>query len=135
MARPALVGCAGDSCPGSVSAAGALLPDADLFDPFGAPATLHSRVGDQAAVVVLYRGAWCPCCNITLRTYQSVLLPELIRRARRRTSGDALVMVEGLTCCPHSARCWPRLKACSVLGPADEPCPLTAIFARAQYSA
>jgi peroxiredoxin len=38
-------------------------------------------------VVVLYRGAWCPYCNITLRTYQSELLPELTRR------GVALVAI------------------------------------------
>ena len=46
--------------PERIVAVGALLPDADLLDPFGAPATLHDRVGDQAAVVVLYRGGWCP---------------------------------------------------------------------------
>jgi peroxiredoxin len=37
--------------------------------------------------VVLYRGAWCPYCNITLRTYQSELVPELSRR------GVALVAI------------------------------------------
>jgi peroxiredoxin len=66
--------------PEGIIAVGALLPDADLLDPFGAPTTLYSAIGDQVAVVVLYRGAWCPYCNITLRTYQSELLPELIRR-------------------------------------------------------
>ena len=67
--------------PDGVIAVGALLPDADLLDPFGAPATLHDAIGDQPAVVVLYRGAWCPYCNIALRIYQSELLPELTRRA------------------------------------------------------
>jgi peroxiredoxin len=48
---------------------------------------LHDAIGDRPAVVVLYRGAWCPYCNITLRTYQSELLPELTRR------GVALVAI------------------------------------------
>ncbi|MGH7746034.1 MAG: hypothetical protein ACREQ5_14860, partial [Candidatus Dormibacteria bacterium] len=29
---------------------------------------------------VFYRGAWCPYCNIALRTYQAALVPELARR-------------------------------------------------------
>jgi len=41
---------------------------------------LQDAIGDQRAVVVLYRGAWCPCCAITVRTYQFELLPELTRR-------------------------------------------------------
>jgi peroxiredoxin len=28
-------------------------------------------------VLVFYRGQWCPYCNLTLRTYQQELLPEL----------------------------------------------------------
>ena len=61
--------------PDEVIASGALLPDADLFDPLGAPGMLQDAIGDQPAVVVLYRGAWCPCCTITVRTYQSELPP------------------------------------------------------------
>ncbi len=30
---------------------------------------------------MLYRGAWCPYCSITLKTYQAELLPELAKRA------------------------------------------------------
>jgi peroxiredoxin len=67
--------------------AGATLPDADLLDPHGAATTLHQALGDQVAVVVFYRGAWCPYCNIALNTYQAALLPELARR------GVALVAV------------------------------------------
>ena len=66
--------------PDGVIASGALLPDAGLFDPPGTPGMLQDAIGDQRAVVVLYRGAWCPCCAITLRTYQFELLPELTRR-------------------------------------------------------
>jgi peroxiredoxin len=31
-------------------------------------------------VLVFYRGAWCPFCNVTLRAYQELLLPELAAR-------------------------------------------------------
>jgi peroxiredoxin len=73
--------------PKGIIAAGAMLSDADLLDPFGSPASLYGAVGNQPAVVVLYRGAWCPYCNITVRTYQSELLPELTLR------GVALVAI------------------------------------------
>ena len=66
--------------PDGVIASDALLPDADLFEPLGAPGMLQDAIGDQRAVVVLYRGAWCPCCTITVRTCQSELPPELTRR-------------------------------------------------------
>jgi peroxiredoxin len=35
---------------------------------------------DRPAVLVLYRGAWCPFCNSALRTYQRELVPELAAR-------------------------------------------------------
>jgi peroxiredoxin len=66
--------------PDGVIASGSLLPGADLFDPLGAPGMLQDAIGDQRAVVVLYREAWCPWCTITVWTYQSGLLPELTRR-------------------------------------------------------
>jgi peroxiredoxin len=66
--------------PDGVIASGALLPDADLFDPLGTPGMLQDAIRDQRAVVVLYREAWCPCCTITVWTYQFELLPELTRR-------------------------------------------------------
>jgi alkyl hydroperoxide reductase subunit AhpC len=31
-------------------------------------------------VIVFYRGAWCPYCNIALRTYQAQLVPALAER-------------------------------------------------------
>ncbi|HEX4217962.1 MAG TPA: peroxiredoxin-like family protein [Acidimicrobiales bacterium] len=60
--------------------AGATLPDADLLDPHGMATTLYQALGDQVAVVVFYRGVWCPYCNIALNTYQAELVPELARR-------------------------------------------------------
>ncbi|MFJ7211596.1 peroxiredoxin-like family protein [Amycolatopsis sp. NPDC098790] len=51
------------------------LPAAD-----GAPTSLGDLVADGPAVLVFYRGQWCPYCNLTLRTYQQELLPELTAR-------------------------------------------------------
>ncbi len=70
---------AGDSPEGVINV-GTTLPDADLLDPYGASTTLYKSVGDQLSVVVFYRGAWCPYCNIALNSYQSELVPELARR-------------------------------------------------------
>jgi peroxiredoxin len=73
---------AGDSPEGVINV-GTTLPDADLLDPYGASTTLYKSVGDQLSVVVFYRGAWCPYCNIALNSYQSELVPELARRGVR----------------------------------------------------
>ncbi|WP_290055764.1 peroxiredoxin-like family protein [Amycolatopsis solani] len=58
------------------------LPGAD-----GVPVSLGALVADGPAVLVFYRGQWCPYCNLTLRTYQRELLPELGR------SGASLVAI------------------------------------------
>jgi peroxiredoxin len=55
----------------------------DELAPFALPdATGHARTLDELtaggpAVVVFYRGGWCPYCNVALRTYQRDLLPHL----------------------------------------------------------
>jgi peroxiredoxin len=59
---------------------GTPIPDAELLDVHGSTTTLHAAIAGRAAVVVLYRGAWCPYCNLTLRTYQQGLLPHLAER-------------------------------------------------------
>lgn len=66
--------------PDGVIPAGATLPDAELLDAHGVPTTLYRALGDQLAIVVFYRGTWCPYCNIALNTYQAELLPELTAR-------------------------------------------------------
>lgn len=66
--------------PGGIIAVGSTLDDADLLDPQGVATTLYQTLGDRPAVLVFYRGAWCPYCNITLSTYQRELLPQLNRR-------------------------------------------------------
>jgi peroxiredoxin len=66
--------------PDGVLTPGTAMPDAELLDTEGKPTTLGQARGDGASVVVLYRGAWCPFCNVTLKTYQEHLVPELASR-------------------------------------------------------
>jgi peroxiredoxin len=73
--------------PAGVGAPGAIMPDGQLLDVHGEPTTLAEAIGGRSAVVVLYRGAWCPYCNLALRAYQEVLVPQLARR------GIALVAI------------------------------------------
>ena len=58
-------------------AAGAEVLDAALLRATGAPTTLAEVLAGSAAVLVFYRGGWCPYCNLTLRSYQAELLPQL----------------------------------------------------------
>lgn len=48
-----------------------------LPDATGQPRTLDELTANGPAVIVFYRGGWCPYCNLTLRTYERDLLPEL----------------------------------------------------------
>ena len=66
--------------PGGVSTTGAPMPDGELLDVHGAATSLAQVRGGRPAVVVFYRGAWCPFCNIALRTYQAELAPALADR-------------------------------------------------------
>ncbi|MCS6562602.1 MULTISPECIES: peroxiredoxin-like family protein [Curtobacterium] len=52
-------------------------PDAELLDATGSATSLRQIRGGAPTVLVFYRGAWCPYCNLTLRTYQQELLPAL----------------------------------------------------------
>jgi peroxiredoxin len=66
--------------PTGIAPVGTVLPDAELLDVHGSPITLSEVVGDGTSVLLLYRGAWCPYCNIALSAYQQQLLPELAKR-------------------------------------------------------
>jgi peroxiredoxin len=48
-----------------------------LDDATRTPVSLDQLVAAGPAVVVFYRGGWCPYCNVALRTYQRELLPRL----------------------------------------------------------
>jgi len=65
--------------PPTAELVGTVVPDVPLVDVDGAPVELGNVV-DRPTVIVLYRGAWCPFCNLTLRSYQQDLVPELARR-------------------------------------------------------
>ncbi|AEM84313.1 peroxiredoxin-like family protein [Streptomyces violaceusniger] len=56
---------------------GDTLESFSLDDATSTPVTLDSLVETGPAVIVFYRGGWCPYCNLALRTYQRELLPEL----------------------------------------------------------
>jgi peroxiredoxin len=66
--------------PTGVSGPGGLMPDGELLDVHGAATSLAQVRAGRPAVVVFYRGAWCPYCNIALRNYQAELAPALADR-------------------------------------------------------
>lgn len=66
--------------PPEAVAVGDTMPNAHLLTPDGAATTLFGTIGRRSAVLMFYRGTWCPYCNITLTTYQRELMPLL--RAR-----------------------------------------------------
>lgn len=63
--------------PAGTVTVGQTLESFTLDDATGAPVTLDQLVEAGPAVIVFYRGGWCPYCNLALRTYQRDLLPEL----------------------------------------------------------
>jgi peroxiredoxin len=66
--------------PSGVAEPGSRLPDGELLDVDGQPSTLAQNLGGKPAVIVFYRGGWCPYCDIALRTYQEQLVPALAER-------------------------------------------------------
>lgn len=73
--------------PADVAVPGDAMPDGQLLDVHGEATTLSRAIGGRSAVVVLYRGEWCPYCNLALRAYQEDLVPLLDQR------GVALVAI------------------------------------------
>lgn len=69
--------------PADVVKVGATLSDVELLDPNGSATSLYKALGGQVSVLVFYRGAWCPYCNIAVNAYQAELVPELDRRGVR----------------------------------------------------
>ncbi|KQR99569.1 peroxiredoxin [Williamsia sp. Leaf354] len=66
--------------PAGVAAVGSTVADVDLITAQGATTRLHSEIGGRPAVLVFYRGAWCPYCNVALGAYQRELVPALVDR-------------------------------------------------------
>jgi peroxiredoxin len=66
--------------PAGVARAGTPLGDVPLIDAHGSSTSLHAVTDRRPAVIVFYRGAWCPYCNLALRAYRDQLLPQLSDR-------------------------------------------------------
>jgi peroxiredoxin len=66
-----------EGVPAEVVKPGDRLESFILDDATGTAVSLDRLVEAGPAVIVFYRGGWCPYCNIALRTYQRELLPEL----------------------------------------------------------
>ena len=66
--------------PDAVASVGTTIPDADVLSVDGSSVRLSDELADRPAVLVFYRGAWCPYCNIALRAYQQELVPALAER-------------------------------------------------------
>ncbi|WP_024800540.1 peroxiredoxin-like family protein [Nocardia sp. BMG51109] len=63
--------------PAEAIGAGDKLESFTLDDATGTPVALEQILADGPAVIVFYRGGWCPYCNMALRAYQHELLPRL----------------------------------------------------------
>jgi peroxiredoxin len=55
--------------PADVVTPGSPVADVDLIDARGDATSLYDVTAGRPAVVVLYRGAWCPYCNLALKNY------------------------------------------------------------------
>ncbi|EFM12305.1 alkyl hydroperoxide reductase/ Thiol specific antioxidant/ Mal allergen [Paenibacillus curdlanolyticus YK9] len=52
---------------------GAKAPDFVLLNPSGNEVRLYEELKKGPVILVFYRGAWCPYCNLTLAAYQHAL--------------------------------------------------------------
>lgn len=63
--------------PANAVAVGDVVSDFTLPDATGKRVSLSDLVANGPAVIVFYRGGWCPYCNLALHQYQSELVPRL----------------------------------------------------------
>lgn len=77
--------------PADLAALDTEVPDLALIAPDGTRSSLSHAMADKPAVLVFYRGAWCPYCNVALRVYGQDLFPEL------QAHGIALVAISPQT--------------------------------------
>jgi peroxiredoxin len=69
--------------PAGVVKVGDALAPFTLYNAVGKPVSLEDLVATGPAVLVFYRGVWCPYCNVALSAYQQHLLPALTERGVR----------------------------------------------------
>lgn len=74
-------------------------PDFTLPNVDGSSVSLSEALQAGSVVLVFYRGAWCPYCNLALRAYQQIL-PEIQARGAQlitvspQTPDNSLTMAE-----------------------------------------
>jgi peroxiredoxin len=73
--------------PAGVLRPGEAFPRGELLDALGEITSIDRVAAGRAAVVVFYRGSWCPYCNLALGAYRSALAGPLAER------GVALIAV------------------------------------------
>ncbi len=69
--------------PAGVVAVGDELEDFALPDQTGETRSLSELTADGPAVIVFYRGGWCPFCSVALRGYERDLVPHLAESGAR----------------------------------------------------
>lgn len=69
--------------PAGAAVPGDPMPDARLVATDGEEVGLGELIAGEPACIVLYRGAWCPYCNLTLRAYEAALAEPLRERRVR----------------------------------------------------
>jgi peroxiredoxin len=77
--------------PSALPTVGSPMPDGELTDLVDNANTLSATRDGRPAVVVFYRGGWCPYCNLTLRMYERDLVPDL------RSRGATLIAISADT--------------------------------------
>lgn len=65
------------SVPAGLLPVGSPFPDGNLITADNKPTSIKQAAGGAPAVIVFYRGSWCPYCNIALNTYRNLLWPKL----------------------------------------------------------
>ena len=73
--------------PAGVLPPGSPFPTAALLDALGAPSSIELVASGRPAVIIFYRGSWCPYCNLALASYRAALSSPLAAR------GIALIAV------------------------------------------
>lgn len=66
--------------PAGAAKPGTEVPDVALLDADGEATSLYEVADGRPAVIVTFRGAWGPYCNMALNAYEAELLPVLTER-------------------------------------------------------
>ncbi|XLS28071.1 redoxin domain-containing protein [Flavobacteriaceae bacterium M23B6Z8] len=61
---------------------GALAPDFSLSNALGEVVRLKDQLKNSPVILVFYRGAWCPYCNLQLQQYQSMMSDPALEHAK-----------------------------------------------------